>query len=44
MRPSSPIQRPGPDADVETQRRYLEYLRQMRDESFQNKPLRDLQR
>jgi len=44
VRPSGPIQRPGPDADIETQRRYLEYLRQLRDESFQNKPLRDLQR
>jgi len=43
-RPSGPIQRPGPDADIETQRRYLEYLRQMRDESFAKKPLRDLQR
>ena len=42
--PSGPMRRPGPDADIETQRRYLEYLRKMRDESFEKKPLRDLQR
>lgn len=43
-RPDGPIRRPGPDADIETQRRYLEYLRRLRDESFQKKPLRELQR
>ena len=42
--PVGPMRRPGPDADMETQRRYLEYLRQLRDESFERKPLRDLQR
>ncbi len=36
---AGPVARPGPDADLETQRRYLEYLRQLRDESFEKKPL-----
>lgn len=44
VRPTGPIQRPGPDADIETQRQYLDYLRKLRDESFEKKPLRDLRR
>lgn len=43
-RPSGPMQRPGPDADIDSQRRYLDALRKLRDESFEKKPLRDLQR
>jgi len=44
LRPTGPLQRPGPDANIEAQRQYLDSLRKLRDESFQKKPLRELQR
>lgn len=34
---------PGADPDLDAQRRYLEYLRKLRDEQFQKKPLNQLQ-
>lgn len=37
--PLRPGQRPPDDADLETQRRYLEYLRKQRDEEYLRKPL-----
>ncbi len=35
----NPGQRPPDNADLETQRRYMEYLRKMRDEEYLKKPL-----
>jgi hypothetical protein len=37
--PLRPGQRPPDDADLETQRRYMEYLRKLRDEEYLRKPL-----
>ena len=34
----------GNDPDIEAQRRYLEYLRKLRDEQYQRKSLSELQR
>ncbi|MCX6879929.1 MAG: hypothetical protein NTW21_39920 [Verrucomicrobia bacterium] len=41
--PVNPGQRPPDDADLETQRRYMEYLRKLRDEEYLKKPLSELQ-
>ena len=38
--PMRPVPRPPDNADIETQRAYLEYLRQLRDENFAKRPLR----
>ena len=42
--PLNPGQRPPDNADLETQRRYLEYLRKLRDEEYLKKPLSEIQR
>ncbi len=42
--PLNPGQRPADNADLETQRRYMEYLRKLRDEEYLKRPLSENQR
>lgn len=42
--PLNPGQRPPDNADLDTQRRYLEYLRKLRDAEYLKKPLSEMQR
>lgn len=39
-----PGQRPADNADLETQRRYMDYLRKLRDEEYLKRPLSEVQR
>lgn len=41
--PLLPGQRPPDNADLETQRRYMEYLRKLRDEEYLKKPMSEIQ-